>query len=44
MPPVQTTPLTAQPNTYKAYGGHDTDQVIVEHRESGGRGIVTTIV
>lgn len=41
--PQTTTAITNQPNSYKVYNGHE-EQVIVEHRESGGRGVVTTIV
>lgn len=38
------TVVTAQPNTntYKTYNGHD--EHVIEHQESGGRGVITTIV
>lgn len=39
------TVVTAQPNTntYKIYNnGHD--EHVIEHQESGGRGVITTIV
>lgn len=38
------TVVTTQPNsnTYKTYNGHD--EHVIEHQESGGRGVITTIV
>lgn len=42
--PQQSTVVTAQPNTNtcKIYNGHD--EHVIEHQESGGRGVITTIV